>query len=711
MTDQKLMVGFARRDITPQWPVPLAGYGNTSTRISNNVLDPLTTSCVVFTDATGQSLVLISSDLVKSAEDLADELRNMVCVTYGIDKRYVMICNTHTHCGPDMLNFNHEGIIRYRPVFVMEVQKAVGEALIDRKPAQLFVGRSNPQGLNWCRHYIRNSEDTAFIAHRHGPDNQLQLVKIVREGARDIIMMNWQGHPCFYDGSQKFDISADYIHAVRQATEEQTGANFVYFQGAAGDLTVRSKVKALRLQGDTYDYAKVMVPEILKTLENMTPVASGLIRAGEKAVRLVVDHTDDAMAADAQKIISYHRENNDLNGAKAMGAPMGIHSYYHACAIVRRADLGEYQDMTIYAASVGELGFAFAPYEMFSSNGAFVKENSPFAATFMVGYSNAAYPYIADDRAFEYGSYEVDSRSFIRGTGEKLADGFVELLGELRQAAPINPVSLDTICGSLSYALGIEPPKHAAAPAEKLVQYINGKLGGIKADRILMYNPDAISQWVYEKYPYYLQEALENAELELPLCTVYPPVTPVCFGTMYTGAQPEVHGIQEYKKPVIKIDTFFDALLRAGKKPLIIASANCSMANIFLERDMDYIHVDNVDQVNAAAVNAILEDKHDVIIVYNGNYDARAHRWGPEAPQTLAELKCNARTFATLSHLVKTHWKHHNTLVGFAMDHGNHWVDPFVSKGGKITYGSHGEYIAEDMNIVHRYQIYPATEE
>lgn len=710
MCDKKLMVGFARRDITPQWPVPLAGYGNTNTRISNNVLDPLTTSCVVFTDATGQSLVLISSDLVKTAADLADELRNMICTTYGIDKHHVMICNTHTHCGPDMLNFEHEGIARYRPVLVMEVQKAVGEAMIDRKPAQLFVGRSNPQGLNWCRHYIRNSEDTAFIAHRHGPDNQLQLVKITREDAKDIIMMNWQGHPCYYDGSQKYDISADYIHAVRQAAEEQTGAHFVYFQGAAGDLTVRSKVKALRLQGDTYDYAKQMMPEILKTLENMTPVASGRVCAGEKAVRLEVDHTNDAMAADAQKIISYHLENNDLNGAKAMGTPMGIHSYYHACAISRRSKLDAYQDMTIYAASVGELGFAFAPYEMFSSNGAYVKENSPFGATFMVGYSNAAYPYIADDQSFEYGCYEVDSRSFVRGTGEKLADSFVELLEEIRLEKPINTISLDTITGSLAYAMGIEPPAFAAAPNAPLTQYIDSMLQGKKADRILMYNPDAVAQWVYEKYPYYTQEVVRLTDLELPLCTVYPPVTPVCFGTMYTGAQPEVHGIQKYEKPVLKIDTLFDALLRAGKKVLIIASQNCSIAKIFLERDMDYIITKGMEQTNAAAVQAIMEDKYDFILVYNGNYDARMHRLGPEAPETLAELRNNSCTFAMLSELVKSRWKHHNTFMGFAMDHGCHWVDPFVSNGGKMTYGSHGEYIPEDMNIVHRYKIYPATE-
>ena len=55
---------------------------------------------------------------------------------------------------------------------------------------------------------------------------------------------------------------------------------------------------------------------------------------------------------------------------------------------------------------------------------------------------------------------------------------------------------------------------------------------------------------------------IERTDLEVRYETVMPSVTPVCFGTMYTGAQPEVHGIRRYEKPVIKIDTIFDVLIR-----------------------------------------------------------------------------------------------------------------------------------------------------
>ena len=113
----------------------------------------------------------------------------------------------------------------------------------------------------------------------------------------------------------------------------------------------------------------------------------------------------------------------------------------------------------------------------------------------------------------------------------------------------LNETSLDTLCGALAYAMGIEPPEHAAPANKQIVEYIDQKLGGKKADRIFMYNPDAIGQWVAEKYPKLLRDAKAKIDIEVPMCTVMPSVTPVCYATMYTGAQPEVHGIRKYAKP------------------------------------------------------------------------------------------------------------------------------------------------------------------
>ncbi|MBQ2667092.1 MAG: hypothetical protein IJF56_00530 [Clostridia bacterium] len=259
-----------------------------------------------------------------------------------------------------------------------------------------------------------------------------------------------------------------------------------------------------------------------------------------------------------------------------------------------------------------------------------------------------------------------------------------------------NEHSLDTLCAALAYAMGIEAPAQAAEPSKALCGYVDEKLGGGKADRIFMYNPDAIAQWICEKYAPLLREVKSKTEITVPFCTVMPSVTPVCFGTMYTGAQPEVHGIQAYVKPVIRIDTLFDALIRAGKKPAVVSTRGDSLSVIFLEREMDYFILDTVEEVNAKAAQLILEDQYDFILVYNANYDSTMHRFGPESVEALAELRANAEAYAMFDAMIAEHWKNHNVLQGFAMDHGCHEID-----GGC---GSHGLDMEENLNIVHFYR-------
>lgn len=262
-----------------------------------------------------------------------------------------------------------------------------------------------------------------------------------------------------------------------------------------------------------------------------------------------------------------------------------------------------------------------------------------------------------------------------------------------------NERSLDTLCAALAYAMGIEKPKEANDANETLTSYVDEKFGGEKADRIFMYNPDAVAEWIYRKYPNLLTEVTDRCDLELPMATVMPSVTPVCFGTMYTGAQPSVHGIQKYEKPVIKIDTIFDALVKAGKKVAIVATTKCSIANIFLEREVDYFIYSSTEAVNAKAAELIVRDEHDFIVTYNGNYDAKMHKNGTESVIALAQLHANSRTFGFFAEMIKNNWKGHNTLIGFAMDHGCHDVD--------CDAGSHGLDMDEDINIVHLYKAYP----
>ena len=261
-----------------------------------------------------------------------------------------------------------------------------------------------------------------------------------------------------------------------------------------------------------------------------------------------------------------------------------------------------------------------------------------------------------------------------------------------------NSYSLTTVAAAITEALGAEKPRQADNANPALSALIKNS-GVQKFDRVLMYNPDAIALWLYQKYTEYYLPVQKHTSLTLPLQSVMPSVTPVCFGTMYTGALPTVHGIQSYTKPVIKIDTVFDSLIRSGKKPAIVSTAGDSLSMIFLEREMDYYIYPTVEEVHEKALQLIQEDQYDFILVYNASYDSTMHRNAPEGAASLEALKDNMKKFDEIAEAVKAHWSKHDTLIGFAPDHGCHEID-----GGL---GSHGLDMPEDLNILHFYGVIP----
>ena len=258
--------------------------------------------------------------------------------------------------------------------------------------------------------------------------------------------------------------------------------------------------------------------------------------------------------------------------------------------------------------------------------------------------------------------------------------------------------AIDSLTAAWCEGMGIMPPNCASPANRELIKYIDSRLEDKRLDRVFIYNPDAIGKWIFEKYSHILDGARAVSELELELLSVMPCVTPVCFGTIYTGAMPSIHGITTYAKPVIKTDSIFDALLRATKRPAIVCTEGDSLSRIFLERKMDYFFYPTEDEVNRKAEELILADEHDLIVVYNDNYDTVMHKHGPESDEALAALKANNDAYCRFVSLIKERWSAHNTLVGFAMDHGCHAIDGDC--------GSHGLDMPEDMEIVHLYNIF-----
>ena len=253
--------------------------------------------------------------------------------------------------------------------------------------------------------------------------------------------------------------------------------------------------------------------------------------------------------------------------------------------------------------------------------------------------------------------------------------------------------SLTTLCASLCKCMGVEPPEHADKANDA---FVNDITGGKLVDKVVMYNPDAVGTWIVNKYAEKFVPVRETAPYELKMRTVFPPKTPVCFASMYTGALPAVHGIQKYVKPVVKIDTIFDALLRQGKKPAIVASKNSSLNHIFREREMDYYVVAYDKEATEKGIELIKEGKYDFLVIYNQEYDDSIHFTHPKSWKAKRALDHYAENFKRIGEAVAATGE--RTLLGYGPDHGVHreWY----------LLGNHGKDIPKDMEISHFYRVY-----
>lgn len=263
----------------------------------------------------------------------------------------------------------------------------------------------------------------------------------------------------------------------------------------------------------------------------------------------------------------------------------------------------------------------------------------------------------------------------------------------------LNTVCLTGVTATVAEVMGFAPPADSTAPFSAVIKKAEIKFEGRKATRALLYNPDAVALWLHQKYTEYFTDAMAVSDMAIPLLSVMPSVTPVCFGSMYTGIMPEKHGIQSYTKPVLKCETLFDSAIAAGKKVAIVSTTGDSISKIFLEREMDYFIYGDHHTVNEKAFELIKEDKHDIIVVYNGNYDSTMHGKAPEGAESLDALKENVETYRKFAEAVKSDWKDHDAIFGFMPDHGCH-----ETEGGGGTHGSDDE---SDMNIVHFYGFSP----
>ena len=218
------------------------------------------------------------------------------------------------------------------------------------------------------------------------------------------------------------------------------------------------------------------------------------------------------------------------------------------------------------------------------------------------------------------------------------------------------------------------------------------RMGG-PADRVVLYHADAVGLYIWQKYTSLFAPVYKHTSMSIPMLSTVESVTPVAHASMYTGLDPEQHGIMTYTRPQLTCRTLYDELIEAGKKVAIVAQADSTFLHIFTGRNMEYYEAPNALGVQEKALELIATDAYDVISIHTFDYDSAAHAFGPESKQALNAISIEAEGFDRIAKALAVHKDKHRTLLTYSPDHGQH-----LTEGGN---GSHGSKMIEDMNILH----------
>lgn len=254
-----------------------------------------------------------------------------------------------------------------------------------------------------------------------------------------------------------------------------------------------------------------------------------------------------------------------------------------------------------------------------------------------------------------------------------------------------NHYSLKHFAGIVADCMDLPLPDAFAESIPWVSQLLKERLGG-SADRVVLYHADAVGHHIWQKYTNLFAPVYQHTSMSVPFLSTVESVTPVAHATMYTGLDPEGHGIQTYVRPKLECETLFDVLLKAGKKVAIVAQDDSTFLHIFAGRELDYFEAPNAVGVQEKALELIASDEYDVISIHTFDYDNAAHAFGPESKQALNAVNLEAEGFHRLAEALKKN-PGHKTLLTYSPDHGQH---PVI--GGT---GQHGSKQIEDMNIVH----------
>ena len=434
-------VGAARVEITPKDGTPLGGFYKF--RGSEGVLDPLYAKTLVF-EKDGVHAAIVVLDLSGTVRPLVAAARKAIQEQCGIEGDHVMISGTHTHSGPqqprgslmdDITKVNSPPGVAYISSLPGLIAQSVKEAKAKLMPAKTAVAVGRAEGISFNRRVLREGVKEAIWQPKKidpttekpaGPvDPEVGVVAFHGTGADAAplgALLNFAMHPTSVGAGTK--ISADYPGVFTKLVSERHGPGMisVFANGCCGNIN----------HGDYINGKRRTTLELGTALADATDAAW----ASLKAVSTFAPRVRSEQVTLQRR--SFTPEQ--IAKAKDMAAKMFTKNFgtvpmaETVCILetVEKQNVPLLAEVQVIALS-DELAIVALPGEIFVELGLALKKASPFKTTLIAELANGSVGYVPNREAYPQGNYEIVSARGEVGSGEKLVEVALRLLGEVKK--------------------------------------------------------------------------------------------------------------------------------------------------------------------------------------------------------------------------------------------------------------------------------------
>lgn len=441
--------------------MPLSGYSTGATRRATaqdpEDWDDLYAQAVAVTDAQGETVLIITMDLIRCSDFFMDEILEAVHAATNVPKGNIFVAASHNHSSPETGMSSDPAVEAYLADLSNWIAKAAYQAMADRASATMQTGSfdaitAKGQRLNFVRHYSYKDANgvlkyfgdnfgtatyNSTTQHIWDADPTMHLVRFVR-GGKDILLSNWRIHPHRTGGSDARKLSADVIGTLRYYMNQKLpDAHFMYIQGAAGDINSTSRLDKLNHGLSYTEYGKTLAQVVVDNLDCLKATDTGSVRVENYSYTATTDKPSEAeyLQAKAWKEQIQAKEAELAAAGKIMpmsdkaamarelsAGTYNYQSYYELSSLVSRYNLRDTYQLPLNVFAIGNtLGFFTAPAELWDTVSVEMEADSPFDTTLCVGYCmdyHSYYPYYPgwDDVGAPYESYESECRRYITPT-------------------------------------------------------------------------------------------------------------------------------------------------------------------------------------------------------------------------------------------------------------------------------------------------------